>query len=241
MASTPGIVPALGPIIFRYDYLTARADGAIVDFDLVNVAVDLDDADFAQLRLDSIQTPGSTLSRGRPETMKLADSTLSLNKGHVRSVTRAIRVPWAAKIALAHRSERIIIFHERLSSLERIRQILTRFSQNAVVYHSRLSESHRRDNLRLFRRGMVNILITCRALDEGANVPEANVAIVARSTSSTRQRIQRLGRVLRPAPGKNRATVYTLYAGREERARLAEEATKLRGVAHVEWKRGVLR
>ena len=88
---------------------------------------------------------------------------------------------------------------------------------------------------------MVNVLITCRALDEGTNVPEANVAIVAHSTSSTRQRIQRLGRVLRPAPGKSRASVYTLYAGRKERERLAAEAMGLRGVARIEWKRGLFR
>ena len=152
-----------------------------------------------------------------------------------------MRVPWAVKLALSHRDERVIVFHERVASLGRISDLLSEHGQNSVSYHSNLSESHRRDNLRLFRRGMVNILVTCRALDEGANVPEANVAIVAHSTSSTRQRIQRLGRVLRPASGKDRATVYTLYAGKEQQQRLAEEAADLEGVADVVWKRGTVR
>ena len=112
------IVPALGPIIYRYDYATARVDGTIVDFDLVNIAIDLDDADVARLELESCR-------RLRPEqvprTLRTTTSehaTLSMNRGYVQSVTRAIRIPWAAKLALAHRSERVIIFHERLSSLE---------------------------------------------------------------------------------------------------------------------------
>lgn len=235
------IVPALGPIVYRYDYPIAREDGVIVDFDLVNVAIDVDYSDVARIELAAISRPGTTSASRNSRPVDLAGAGLSQNEAYARSVARAIRVPWAAKLALVHRAERVIIFHERVSALERIREILARFSQNAVVYHSQLSESHRRDNLRIFRRGIVNILVTCRALDEGANVPEANVAIVALSTSSTRQRIQRLGRVLRPAPGKNRATVYTLYAGRRERARLADEAAGLRGVASVEWRSGVFK
>lgn len=76
----------------------------------------------------------------------------------------------------------------------------------------------RRDNLRLYRRGVFDTLVTCRALDEGTNVPETSVAIIAASTASIRQRIQRLGRVLRRAPGKEKATVsipYTLLKSRK--------------------------
>lgn len=151
-----------------------------------------------------------------------------------------MRIPWAVKLALRHHGERVIIFHERVASLEKITGLLSELGHNSVAYHSQLSESHRRDNLRLFRRGMVSMLVTCRALDEGANVPEANVAIVAQSTSSTRQRIQRLGRVLRPAPGKKHAMVYTLYTGKEHQTQLADEANGLEGVAEVVWRRGTV-
>ena len=70
-------------------------------------------------------------------------------------------------------------------------------------------------------------MVTCRALDEGINVPETDVAIVASSTGSVRQRIQRLGRVLRPAPGKQRARIYTIYVSKPEEERLIKEAGKL--------------
>jgi superfamily II DNA or RNA helicase len=74
-----------------------------------------------------------------------------------------------------------------------------------------------------------------RALDEGFNVPETEVGSIATSTATPRQRIQRLGRVLRPTEGKNGATVYTLVATEPEIQRLREEEQDLEGVADVTW------
>ncbi len=230
------IVPALGPIIYCYDYIKAKADNVIVDFDLVNIEISLDHAAVKKLITTYKQ---KIYDMGQHSCSSEVDQLFATSSRKItRSAEHSVRTPWAAKVALSHKGERVIIFHERIASLRTISNLLSKFQQNSVIYHSYLSEAHRRDNLRLFRRGMVNALITCRALDEGANVPEANIAIIAHSTSSLRQRIQRLGRVLRPAPGKKIATVYTLYSGEEQRARLVKEAKNLEGVANVRWKRG---
>ena len=232
------IAPILGPIIYTYGYREARSDGVIVDFNLINIEITLGKDTLAKVPIlsghttireggDSKSTEAATYEEhALTATVRLAESTL--------------RIPWAAKMALYHRSERVIIFHERVSCVGKISELLFHLDQNAVAYHSQLSESHRRDNLRLFRRGIVNVLVTCRALDEGANVPEANVAIIAHSTRSTRQRIQRLGRVLRPAPGKLNALVYTLFTGQDQRTRLAREARAMEGIGEVIWKRGAI-
>ena len=105
----------------------------------------------------------------------------------------------------------------------------------ATMYHTGLPPEVRRENLRLYRRGAFNCMVCCRALDEGLDVPDTNVAIVAGSTSSTRQRIQRLGRVLRKRPGKSSALIYTLHGTEVEKARLAEEEEEMKGVASVKW------
>jgi superfamily II DNA or RNA helicase len=70
------------------------------------------------------------------------------------------------------------------------------------------------------------------------NVPETAVAVIASSTASQRQRIQRLGRVLRPARGKSKATIYTLFATEQEKIRLTNEAERLEGVANILWATG---
>jgi superfamily II DNA or RNA helicase len=88
-----------------------------------------------------------------------------------------------------------------------------------------------------YRRGQIDALVTCRALDEGFNVPETEVGIIAASTATQRQRIQRLGRVVRPAKGKTGALIYTLVATGPEIQRLKEEEERLEGVATVTWSR----
>lgn len=233
------IEPALGSIIYSYGYAEAKADGIIVDFDLVNVEFSLDEASVA--RLPDRSNERNDFFESKPTYLSLRSLLRSEEKSLIRSAEFMIRIPWAVKLALHHRNERIIIFHERVDALKRIESFLSEFGYTSVSYHSKLSEGHRRNNLRLFRGGTVNILNTCRALDEGANVPEANVAIVAHSTSSTRQRIQRLGRVLRPANSKDRALVYTLYCDNDQKKRLIEESSNLEGIANIYWKRGVIR
>jgi len=44
--------------------------------------------------------------------------------------------------------------------------------------------------------------------DEGLDIPDANVGILVSGTSSSRQFIQRLGRLLRPGEGKKSAVLY---------------------------------
>ncbi len=56
-----------------------------------------------------------------------------------------------------------------------------------------------------------------------------------KGTASTRQRIQRLGRVLRPGAERGEATIYTLYATAPERDRLSGEAKRLEGIASATW------
>ena len=162
MASESRIVPALGPIIHSYDYLEAKADEVIVDFKLINVEIGLDHDDVNWIPMLSGEGDGLARRNADPSEGQRLHEVAS--RKIARSTEHAMRVPWAAKLALCHRGERVIIFHERVVSLERITNLLSKFGQNSVAYHSQLAESHRRDNLRLFRRGMVNMLVTCRAL-----------------------------------------------------------------------------
>src|SRR5256885_8272885 len=57
----------------------------------------------------------------------------------------------------------------------------------------------------MIRRPPRSTLFPYTTLFRSLNIPEARVAVVASATASQRQRIQRLGRVLRPAIGKDSA------------------------------------
>lgn len=54
------------------------------------------------------------------------------------------------------------------------------------------------------------IVVAIRCLDEGVDIPTCDCALVVASSSTSREYIQRRGRVLRAAPGKSQATVHDL-------------------------------
>ena len=60
-----------------------------------------------------------------------------------------------------------------------------------------------------FREGRLRAVVSSRVLNEGLDVPDARVAILVGGALGTRELVQRIGRVLRPAAGK-RAQVYEL-------------------------------
>ena len=234
------LVPALGPVFFEYDYTQALADGVIVPFDLVNVEADL--ANDEQQRYDrmsrDIARTFHAVAAGKMGRETLKRKLMSRAR---LAATARYRVPVAVRLAEAERGSRMLIFHEQIEAAERIAGMLAARKFNATLYHSKISPEVRRDNLRLYRRGLFDVLVTCRALDEGLDVPETENAIIASGTASVRQRIQRLGRVLRPAAGKLRAKVYTVYATPAEQERLVQEAQRLEGTGDITWMRASLR
>lgn len=230
------LVPRLGPIVFDYGYVEAATDGVIATFGLINVEVPLtadEAARYGKLTRD-IAKAWQAFKAGKLEEERL--KTLLRRRALLAAKARR-RVPVAVSLADSNRGTRLVIFHEGIAEAEEIAALLRERNHNVTLYHSKIAAPMRRDNLRLFRRGRFQILVSCRALDEGVNVPETEIGIIASSTASTRQRIQRLGRVLRPSPGKDSATVYTLFASRLEEERLRGEADRLVGTADVRWQR----
>jgi superfamily II DNA or RNA helicase len=100
-----------------------------------------------------------------------------------------------------HTRDKVIIFSEYVDMVDRISRALL---LPAITY--RTPSAERRAILEGFRNGTLTKLVTGRVLNEGVDVPDANVAIVASGSSSMREYVQRLGRVLRP-----KATEAQLY------------------------------
>jgi superfamily II DNA or RNA helicase len=72
-----------------------------------------------------------------------------------------------------------------------------------------ISRQERDDVLERFRRGDVRTLVSARVLNEGLDVPDADVAVIVGGALGEREHVQRVGRLLRPSEGK-RAVVYEL-------------------------------
>ncbi|MDT0634887.1 DEAD/DEAH box helicase family protein [Spectribacter hydrogenooxidans] len=71
-----------------------------------------------------------------------------------------------------------------------------------------------------FSDGTYDALVAIQCLDEGVDVPAARVAVFMASTTNPKQYIQRRGRILRRAPGKERAIIYDVLVGPSTQVRL---------------------
>ena len=151
--------------------------------------------------------------------------------------SQRVRARISATLALAEqfKGRKGFIFHESIQSADEITDGLVQNGNRARVYHSKLGTPTRYLNLLLYIRDQIDVLVACRALDEGIDVPRADFGIISASTSSIRQRIQRLGRVLRPHSDKKAALVATMYVLPSEAEVLRLESEKLEGVAEVRW------
>ncbi len=125
---------------------------------------------------------------------------------------RALALAAPGKLALlsrllhTHRADRTIIFTEDNATVYAISR---RFLLPAITHQTRVKERSR--ILTSFNEGKFTAVVTSKVLNEGVNVPEANVAIVLSGSGSVREHVQRLGRILRKREGKQ-AILYELIA-----------------------------
>ncbi len=105
-----------------------------------------------------------------------------------------------------HRRDRILIFTGDNHTVYRISQ---QFLIPAITHQTKIRERH--EFLQGFNRGDYPFLVTSKVLNEGVDVPEANVGIILSGSGSVREHVQRLGRILRRGKGK-RALLYEVVA-----------------------------
>jgi len=106
------------------------------------------------------------------------------------------KVEELATILDRHRNDRIIVFTAHTDLVYRLSE---RFLLPAITHETPTGE--RREILSRFRAGDYDRVVTANVLDEGVDVPDANVAVVLSGSGSEREFTQRLGRILRPKAG----------------------------------------
>jgi superfamily II DNA or RNA helicase len=92
---------------------------------------------------------------------------------------------------------RAILFHESIDEVMNLFMLLRANRLPVVAEHSQMPDEMRAETLRLFRQGIAQIIVSARSLIEGFNVPAADLGVIVAASSSVRQRIQTLGRLLR--------------------------------------------
>lgn len=96
--------------------------------------------------------------------------------------------------------------NERL--IENASKILGERHWRSSRYTSAENKQERERIMDDFKNGDIDALVSVRVLDEGVDIPACDKAFIMASTKNPRQYIQRRGRVLRKAKGKEKASIY---------------------------------
>jgi DNA excision repair protein ERCC-3 len=105
-----------------------------------------------------------------------------------------------------HAGRHILVIGLYIGQLTEVAEML-----KAPVITGKTKNSKRDELYQQFRDGEFSVIIVSKVANYAIDLPDANVAIEISGTFGSRQEeAQRLGRVLRPKPGENRAWFYTL-------------------------------
>ena len=210
----------LGPVVHQVG-ITDLAGEFLADYETVQVTVHLSDRereryDACRKEFRDFCTAQGVSLGGRQGFQNFLRASARSRAG--RSAHRAYReyksiahgtetkLELVAELLREEAGRRAIVFtHDNATAYRVSRRLLV----PCITHHTDVKE--RRMLLDAFASGELPTLVTSRVLNEGVDMPEAEVAIVVSGTGTVREHVQRLGRILRPGKGK-RAILYELVA-----------------------------
>jgi superfamily II DNA or RNA helicase len=229
----------VGPMVYRVQ-ITELAGGYLAEYDTERIVVELKDHERAEyeearaLYLGFIRQQGIKLGgpRGWGEFVMRASRSqegrrafAAYRKQRMLAVAASAKIEKLEELLHRHHRDRVLIF-----TLDNATAygICRRFLVPIITHHTKIKE--RSEILERFASGQYGTVVTSKVLNEGVDVPDANVAIIVSGTGSVREHVQRLGRILRPRDGKL-ATLYELVTGQT-----SEQSTSERRREHAAYR-----
>ncbi len=164
---------------------------------------------------------------------------LAKNINQLKSIALKAR----QKIDIAYRIAKVeyelgsktLIFTQYVSQAEEIYKKIREDIREVALVTGNVRD--RESIFRSFAKGNIRIIVTTTVLDEGIDVPDADVAIIVSGTGSQRQMIQRIGRVVRATEQKREARVYELVTRKTIEEALSENRHPRGEIEEIECKR----
>jgi superfamily II DNA or RNA helicase len=201
----------IGPIVYRREAQDLAGE-YLADYTVMRVSVDLSAEEREAYKRER------TILRAFLDEKRIGLGTLQgwqlfvINSAKSEQGRRAMKAYREAKrialgtdakirvlsdLLIRHKRDRVLIFtHEN----EMVYRISEQFFIPSITHETNIKE--RRFWLEAFNKGNVMALATSKVLNEGVNIPDASVAIILSGSGSSREHIQRLGRILRKQPDK---------------------------------------
>jgi superfamily II DNA or RNA helicase len=198
----------LEPVVTLKDAIGA---GRLVEYDYFVHTVELTESEAEDwLRMTKeIQTAYARLAEDNHGKKIPSDLFQRLLIARARIVKQAERKTALAAEVVREEwrdGDRWLVYCDSQTQLTKVLEELRHTGLDAYEYHSAMAGGQRETLAYFERQG--GVLVAIRCLDEGVDIPAANAALVLASSTNPREFIQRRGRVLRKAQGKDHATIH---------------------------------
>lgn len=210
----------VGPTVYRKDIVELSGQ-YLADYDTERITLSLSPEERAEysaeraIYIDFLREHG--IRMGSPAGFGefiLRSATASGGRRAMQAYRRQRELAFAAPAKLdflegllhEHRNDRMLVFTQDNRTAYTVSR---RFLVPVITHQTKVSE--RSQILSRFSDGSYGAVVTSKVLNEGVDVPDANVAVVLSGSGSVREHVQRLGRILRPKEGK-RAILYELVS-----------------------------
>jgi superfamily II DNA or RNA helicase len=225
----------IGPIVYRREIRQLAGD-FLADYQVIRVEVDLSPPEQEQYRRAREQyrqfVEARRIALGGPhgwqrfiqETYRSAEGRAAFHAWREQkrlALAAPAKLHVLEKLLDRHAADRVLVFTYDNAT---VYQIARRFLVPPITHQTRIKE--RKQILDRFHSGQYPIVVTSQVLNEGVDVPAANVGIILSGTGSVREHVQRLGRLLRKH-GAKQAVLYEVVT-----RNTAEEFTSERRRQH---------
>jgi superfamily II DNA or RNA helicase len=212
----------IGPIVYQ-KAVDDLAGGTLADHQVIQIKVALSDIERAryeqalQTRNQFLRQQGISLT-GLDGWQQFVQRSAQSSQGrqamlaHRQAKEIALGTPSKLQVLTTlierHYPESMLIFTNDNATVYQISQ---RFLIPALTHQTPVKERHL--ILERLRQGEYRLLTTSHVLNEGVDVPSVKIAVILSGTGSTREYVQRLGRILRrQSEGQKSAILYEVIA-----------------------------
>ncbi|MDB4979333.1 MAG: helicase [Myxococcales bacterium] len=219
----------IGPVVYRKD-IVDLSGGYLSDYETVRLTVELSPEDRAahdaerSIYRDFVTRNGIRMSSPTGWTdFVIRSSRTEDGRRAMQAYRRQRELAFAAPAKLdylallldRHRADRVLLFTQDNATAY---EVSRRFLVPVITHETKVRE--RSEILAGLALGAVGggygAVVTSKVLNEGVDIPSANVAVVLSGSASVREHVQRLGRILRPQDGKHALLYELVTAGTSE-------------------------
>lgn len=241
------LLPYFGRVVYTLNYKRAIDDGVITNVRVAFVGVSFTEEEAQQyalivhqlstVRRNLIRTYGVRsapfsvflddvlrLTRSGPAKASMSANrwlTLWREKKEMLAETPAKMNAVSSLASTFRDADRTLLFTQSILSANTLASSLTDMGISASAHHSDLSTDERDVIMSSFAAGLTTVLASVQTLEEGVDVPDADLAVIVASSKQRRQMIQRMGRVMRrKADGRDARFIILFVKNTDEDPRL---------------------